>query len=82
MRYAQFIVLTVLAALPATAQTIAPLSDFADFIDSPALSPDGNTLAFTLSLALYARPFRGRQDGSICQRRSGYGPSDRSTMVA
>ena len=66
MRYAQLIVLTVLAVMPATAQTITSLSDFVDIIESPALPPDGKTLAFEwekpdLSWAIYTRPFGGGQ---------------------
>ncbi len=62
--------LAVFALLMATltmAQSVKPLSDFAEWIGAPALSPDGKTLAFEgdqngISSGIFLRPFAGGEN--------------------
>jgi hypothetical protein len=56
--------LSILCGLLCAAQTITPLSDRVDGLSSPALSPDGTTLAYDAvspdySIWIDVRPFNG-----------------------
>ena len=60
------IALLLLQATPAATPNITPLTDDADWIGPPALSPDGKTLAFDWlgpdsSLGIFLRPVEGGQ---------------------
>jgi hypothetical protein len=58
------LLLSVVCVLLCAAQTITPLSDWVNGLSSPALSPDGTTLAYDAigpdsSIWIDVRPFRG-----------------------
>jgi len=60
------IAFALVTAAPCVAQSVSPLTEFVDWTDSPALSPDGKTLAFQWTKSDYSswiflRPIRGGQ---------------------
>ncbi len=60
------IALALVTAAPDLAQSVKPLTEFVDWTDSPALSPDGKTLAFQwtkpdYSSWIFLRPIGGGQ---------------------